>query len=111
MATGGRRSAARVAAINAAWTLVGLMVVALAAEGWARSRIGLRSVGSVDAQVYTRLIEDFETPVAKSYIHPRAGRLQVPGSESYHTNILDYWNVTRVNRWGFLDRPPPPPPP
>jgi len=105
------RGRARVAAINAAWTLVGLVVVALAAEGWARSRVGLRSVGSVDAQVYKRLIEDFETPVGqiqvgKSYIHPRAGRLLVPGSEIHHTNILDYWNVTRVNRWGFLDRPP-----
>ncbi len=25
--------------------------------------------------------------------------------------MLDFWTISRVNRWGFLDRPPPPPPP
>ena len=41
-------------------------------------------------------------------MHPRAGRLYVPGSESRHTNMLDFWTVSRANRWGFLDRSPPP---
>ena len=92
---GGRRRAlrgrARVVAFNAAWTLVGLVVIALAGEGWARSRV------------------EFRDSDWKGYIHPRAGRLYVPGSESRHTNMLDFWAVTRANRQGFLDRPPPPP--
>lgn len=44
----------------------------------------------------------------KTYVHPRAGLLYVPGTEVLETNMLDFWHVSRANRWGFLDRPPPP---
>ena len=83
------RARGSLVAVNAAWTLVGLTVVAFVAEGWARSKA------------------DFRSSAGKHYVHPKAGRLYVPGSESRYTNMLDYWNVSRANRWGFLAPPPP----
>ena len=83
------RGRARVVAVNAAWTLVGLILVALAAEGWARAKV--------------RFLPAESRP---HYVHPVAGRIYVADSEFHHTNMLDYWNVARANQWGFLDRPP-----
>ena len=34
--------------------------------------------------------------------------MYVPGSTVRSTNQLNFWTVSRANRWGFLDRPPPP---
>lgn len=86
------RGRGRVAAINIAGAAGALVVVALVAEGWARSKA------------------EFRHSEVRHYMHPRAGRLYVPGSEVRWTNMLDYWTVSRVNRWGFLDRPPLPAP-
>ena len=78
----------RVALVNVAGTAVGLAIVALAVEGWARSKA------------------DFPHKAYEHYVHPRAGLVYVPGSDVRYTNNLNYWTVSRVNRWGFLDRPP-----
>lgn len=85
------RSRVRVAVFNVVGVAVGLTLVALAVEGWARTKA------------------EFRHSEYRRYIHPRAGRLYVPGSEGRHTNMLDFWAVSRANRWGFFDRSPPPP--
>ena len=84
------RGRAAVVFFNALWTGIGLSVVVLAAECWARSK------------------GEFYGPQWKYWVHPKAGFLYVPGSEVRHTNMLDGWTISHVNRWGFLDRPPPP---
>ena len=84
------RGRARLTAFNVAATAVALGLVALVAEGWVRNR------------------SEFRHNEVKYYLHPRAGRLYVPGSAVRWTNMLDFWTVSRANRWGFLDRPPPP---
>ena len=84
------RGRVRVVVFNALGCAVGLAVLALVAEGWARTKV------------------DFLIRVRTDYIHAKAGRLYVPGSEVRATNMLDFWTVSRANRWGFLDRPPPP---
>ena len=83
------RRLGRVAVFNAVGVAGGLVVVACVAEVYARSKAEFRHT---ERQVYH---------------HPRAGRLFVPGSELRQTNMLDFWTVSRANRWGFLDRPPP----
>ena len=82
------RGRAAVFFFNALWTGIGLSVVVLAAEGWARSKA------------------EFEDRHWKYWVHPQAGRLYVPGSEVRHTNLLDFRTISHANRWGFLDRPP-----
>ena len=84
------RSRVRVVVFNVVGAAVGLALVAIALEGWARTRA------------------EFRWSEYRRYIHPRAGRLYVPGSEGRHTNVLDFWAVSRANRWGFFDRSPPP---
>ena len=37
---------------------------------------------------------------------PGVGVLFAPGAEVRVTNHLDFWTVSRTNRWGFLDREP-----
>ena len=83
------RRLGRVAVLNMVGVAGGLVVVACVAEVYARSKAEFRYM---ERQVY---------------YHPRAGRLFVPGSEVRRTNMLDFWTVSRANRWGFLDRPPP----
>lgn len=83
------RACTRVAAFNVAGVAGGLAFVACVAEVYARSKA------------------DFRYNETQAYYHPKAGRLFVPGSELRRTNMLDYWTVSRANRWGFLDRPPP----
>ncbi len=80
--------------MNAVGIACGLAVVACVAEVWAWAKADFH-YGYSDAQKYR---------------HPRAGLLLVPGSEVRNTNMLDYWTVSRANRWGFLAPPPPPPP-
>ena len=82
------RGRAAVFFFNALWTGIGLSVVVLVAEGWARSKA------------------EFEDRHWKYWVHPQAGRLYVPGSEVRHTNLLDFRTISHANRWGFLDRPP-----
>ena len=86
------RGRGRVVTLNIAGAAGALVVVALVAEGWARSKA------------------EFRHNEVRRYVHPRAGRLYVPGSEVRWTNMLDHWTVSRANRWGFLDRPPLPAP-
>lgn len=80
-------------ALNGAGAAAGLVLVALFAEGWARNKA------------------EFRGSHKQRWDHPRAGRIYVPGSEVRHTNMLDFWTVSRVNRWGFLDRDRPGPSP
>ena len=37
---------------------------------------------------------------------PGVGVLFLPNVEVRATNHLDFWTVSRTNRWGFLDREP-----
>ena len=85
------RGRLHVALVNAAGTAIGLAVVALVVEVWARSKA------------------EFPTKAYQQYVHPRAGTLYVPGSVVRSTNQLNFWTVSRANYWGFLGRPPPPP--
>ena len=40
---------------------------------------------------------------------PNVGLLWPPNTETRTTNLRDFWNVSRTNSLGFLDREPPPP--
>ena len=62
-------------------------------------------------EVYLRLTVPFMTS-NKHHLRefvPNVGVLRQPDTELRHTNRLDYWTVSRVNRLGFLDREPPSP--
>ncbi len=47
-----------------------------------------------------------ETRERLERFHPQAGRLLKPNLEVRYTNRLDFWNVSRTNSLGFLDREP-----
>ena len=77
---------------NALLLLAGVALVALAGEAWFR----------------------LTTPFLKSndehqVFVPSVGYLRPPDTEIRHTNGVDFWNVSRTNSLGFLDREPPTP--
>ena len=69
-------------------SFVGVGVVALAGEVWLRRSFPF---------VANRIPLQFVTGV---------GVLLEPHEEVWHTNLGDYWTISRVNRLGFLDREP-----
>ena len=88
---GGRRvrRAMRVAGWNAALIAAGLVVLAGAGEIWLRSTVPF-----------------MRTSVPRAFV-PGVGFIGRPGAEVRATNRLDFWQVSRFNREGFLDREPP----
>ena len=88
---GGRfRRALRLIGWNALLLAAGVALAALAGEAW------------------FRLTTPFPEPPHKPVVFvPNVGYLRPPNTEIRHTNNLDFWNVSRTNSLGFLDREPP----
>ena len=78
----------RVLGVNMLLSLVGVGVVVLAGEVWLR-----RSVPFVLNPSPPRFV-------------PGVGLLYEPHGEARHTDLRDYWTISRANRLGFLDREP-----
>ncbi len=89
---GGRfRRALRLIGWNALLLIAGVALVGLAGEAWFRLTVPfMRS---------SRPLE----------FVPNVGYLRPPNTEIRHTNHLDFWNISRTNSLGFLDREPPSP--
>ncbi len=87
----GFRRALRLIGWNALIMVAGAALVGLAGE--ARLRLTVPFIAS------SRPLE----------FVPNVGYLRPPNTEIRHTNGLDYWNVSRTNSLGFLDREPPSP--
>ena len=83
------RRALRVAGWNAVLIAAGLALLAGTGELWLRSHAS------------------FMTSNAPSAFVPGVGVLGRPGAEVRATNRLDFWQVSRFNAQGFLDREPP----
>lgn len=60
-------------------------------------------------EVYFRLTTPFTTSAFPFLFVPDLGYVLQPNAEMRHTNRLDFWNRSRVNSLGFLDREPPAP--
>ena len=78
----------RLAAWNALFITIGLALVALGGEA------------------YFRVTKPFMVQFYPQEFVPGVGILFTPHRDAQVTNRLDYWNVARVNSWGFLDREP-----
>ncbi len=76
---------------NALLLLVGAVLAAMAGEA------------------YLRLTRPFIVSNEPWEFVPNVGRLRPPNTEIRHTNGRDFWNVSRTNGLGFLDREPPSP--
>ena len=89
--SGGRRvrRALRVAGWNAALIAAGLALLAVAGEIRLRSTVPFTT-----------------SNIPRAFV-PGVGVLGRPGAEVRHTNRLDFWQVSRFNAQGFLDREPP----
>ena len=83
-----RRRLLRLLGWNAGFLAVGLFTVALAGEVWLR--LGTPFIGSRFPRRFV----------------PEAGLLGEPHATVRWTNDLDYWQISRTNRWGFADREP-----
>ena len=83
------RRALRAAGWNAGLIAAGLALLAGAGELWLRSTV------------------PFMTPSIPRAFVPGVGLVGKPGAEVRATNRLDFWQVSRFNREGFLDREPP----
>ena len=81
----------RVFAWNGVLCAAGTALVAFAAEG------------------YLRATAPFMNTSWQRRYAPRVGSLLSPTTEVRHTNGLDFWTVSRVNSYGFIDREPPTP--
>ena len=60
-------------------------------------------------EAYLRLTTPFIASRPSLEFVPNVGYLWPPNTEIGFTNNLDYWNVSRTNSLGFLDREPPAP--
>ncbi len=87
----GTRRVLRLLGWNALLLLVGVVLAAIAGEAY--FRLTTPFTGS------SRLLE----------FVPNVGFLWPPNTEIRFTNGLDFWNVSRTNSLGFLDREPPRP--
>ena len=85
------RRALRIIGWNALLVFAGVALAALAGEA------------------YFRLTAPFMRSFLPLEFVPDAGYLRPPNTEIRHTNRLDFWNVSRTNGLGFLDREPPSP--
>ena len=82
------RGTLRLIGWNAAWLIVGLVLIVAAGEIW------------------FRLTVPFATNVHPSQFVPGVGLIRKPLAEFRHTNNIDFWTVSRTNSLGFLDREP-----
>ena len=57
-------------------------------------------------EVRLRLTVPFMSPHTPSRFVSGVGLVRPPDAEIRYTNGLDFWTVSRTNRWGFLDREP-----
>ena len=78
----------RVLCWNAAWTAVGLALIVAAGEAWCRLTMPFA-----------------ESSIPTHFVHD-VGMMMKPDTETYHTNNLDFWTISRTNNLGFLDRQP-----
>ena len=68
------------------------------------------ALAALAGEAYFRLTMPFLAPPYKPIVFvPGVGYLRPPNAEIRHTNALDFWNVSRTNSLGFLDREPPSP--
>ena len=61
------------------------------------------------AELYFRLTTPFREQERTLRLSPGVGLLHAPHSEVRRTNARDFWQTTRANSLGFLDREPPSP--
>ena len=59
------------------------------------------------AEVYLRLTVPFRESVLPVRVEPGVGVIRPPYAEVRYTNGRDFWQVSRANSLGFLDREPP----
>ena len=85
------RRGLRLVGWNALLLVLGAALIAMAGEAW------------------LRLTVPFMTSTNPWKFVPNVGLLRPPNTEIRHTNLRDYWNVSRTNSLGFLDREPPNP--
>ena len=85
------RRALRLIGWNAFLIFVGVALAALAGEAW------------------FRLTKPFMKSFRPLVSVPNIGHLWPPNTEIRHTNHLDFWQASRTNSLGFLDREPPSP--
>ncbi len=57
-------------------------------------------------EAYLRATRPFSTQLENTVVVPGAGKLMRPYSKVQATNQTDFWNVSRANSLGFLDREP-----
>ena len=62
---------------------------------------------AVAGEACLRLTMPFMTSRGLREFVPNVGHLRPPNTEIRYTNQLDFWNVSRTNSLGFLDREPP----
>ena len=85
------RRVLRLIGLNALVLLVGIVLVAGGAE------------------VCLRLTVPFRENVLPVHLEPGVGVIRPPHAEVRHTNGSEFWQVSRANSLGFLDREPPSP--
>ena len=72
--------------------------------------LSLAAIGAATAAAigegYLRATKPFMTPHYPYVNVPGVGTMFKPGSVVRHTNKLDFWTTTPINRWGFADREP-----
>ena len=61
------------------------------------------------AEVYLRLTVPFRESVLPVRVEPGVGVIRPPHAEVRYTSGRDFWQVSRANSLGFLDREPPSP--
>ena len=61
------------------------------------------------AEIYLRLTVPFRGNVLPVQLEPGVGVIRPPHAEVRYTNGRDFWQVSRANSLGFLDREPPAP--
>ena len=64
---------------------------------------------TIAGEAYFRLTVPFAVSSSRREFVPNVGFLWPPNTELRFTNQLDFWNVSRTNSLGFLDREPPSP--
>ena len=64
---------------------------------------------AIAGEAYLRLSMPFMVSDSVWKFVPNVGRLRPPNTEIRSTNGVDYWNISRTNSLGFLDREPPRP--
>ena len=83
---------------------------ALRLIGWnALLLVAAVALAALAGEAWFRLTVPFMSSTLPLEFVPNVGYLWPPNTEIRHTNGLDFWNVSRTNSLGFLDREPPNP--